>query len=211
MLRTADRLRERMSLLCAWRVPDLVITGSHCLGLDLVAGALIRADLSLRIIAVGSMGGLQALSRGECDLAPVHLLDPASDTFNSPFLSEGQTLIPGWRRMQGIAFRRDDSRFAGLDAETAIAAAIADPDCLMVNRNQGAGTRILIDKLLGGRRPSGYWNQPRSHTAVAAATLSDSPDCIGMITVWLAACSNCADTPAPSLPISHAHGWLKSV
>ena len=158
------------------RVPDLVITGSHCLGLDLVAGALIRADLSLRIIAVGSMGGLQALSRGECDLAPVHLLDPASDTFNSPFLSEGQTLIPGWRRMQGIAFRRDDSRFAGLDAETAIAAAIADPDCLMVNRNQGAGTRILIDKLLGGRRPSGYWNQPRSHTAVAAAVAQKRAD-----------------------------------
>jgi putative molybdopterin biosynthesis protein len=39
----------------------------------------------------------------------------------------------------------------------------------MVNRNQGAGTRILIDRLLGDARPDGYWNQPRSHNAVAAA------------------------------------------
>jgi putative molybdopterin biosynthesis protein len=50
-----------------------------------------------------------------------------------------------------------------------VKAAIADPACLMVNRNAGAGTRVLIDQLLGGARPGGYGNQPRSHNAVAAA------------------------------------------
>jgi putative molybdopterin biosynthesis protein len=46
----------------------------------------------------------------------------------------------------------------------------------MVNRNQGAGTRILIDRLLGGARPDGYWNQPRSHNAVAAAVAQGRAD-----------------------------------
>jgi putative molybdopterin biosynthesis protein len=46
----------------------------------------------------------------------------------------------------------------------------------MVNRNQGAGTRILIDRLLGDARPDGYWNQPRSHNAVAAAVSQHRAD-----------------------------------
>ena len=55
-------------------------------------------------------------------------------------------------------------------------AALADPACIMVNRNQGAGTRILIDRLLGDIRPEGYWNQPRSHNAVAAAVAQHRAD-----------------------------------
>ncbi|HEY8581240.1 MAG TPA: substrate-binding domain-containing protein, partial [Beijerinckiaceae bacterium] len=43
-------------------------------------------------------------------------------------------------------------------------------------RNQGAGTRILIDRLLGGARPEGYFNQPRSHNAVAAAVAQGRAD-----------------------------------
>ena len=46
----------------------------------------------------------------------------------------------------------------------------------MVNRNQGAGTRILIDRLLKGARPEGYFNQPRSHNAVAAAVAQGRAD-----------------------------------
>jgi putative molybdopterin biosynthesis protein len=151
------------------RVPDLVIVGSHCTGLDLVTAPLARAGLLVRSIAVGSLGGLAAAKRGECDLAPIHLFDEKSETYNTPYLSDGLELVPGWRRMQGIVFRRGDARFEGLSAQAAVRAALADPACIMVNRNQGAGTRILIDRLLGGARPDGYWNQPRSHNAVAAA------------------------------------------
>lgn len=151
------------------RVPDLVVVGSHCTGLDLVTAPLARAGLSVRSIAVGSLGGLAAARRGECDLAPIHLFDEASESYNTPFLVEGLELVPGWRRMQGIVFRRGDPRFEGADVRDAMRAALADPGCIMVNRNQGAGTRILIDRLLGQARPDGYWNQPRSHNAVAAA------------------------------------------
>jgi putative molybdopterin biosynthesis protein len=158
------------------RVPDLVIVGSHCTGLDLVTAPLARAGLSVRSIAVGSLGGLAAARRGECDLAPIHLFDDKSRTYNTPFLSEGLELVPGWRRMQGIVFRKGDARFEGFAAPEAVRAALADPACIMVNRNQGAGTRILIDQLLGEARPDGYWNQPRSHNAVAAAVAQHRAD-----------------------------------
>ena len=84
--------------------------------------------------------------------------------------------MPGWRRMQGIVFRKGDRRFEGLNAQDAVRAALADRGCIMVNRNQGAGTRILIDRLLGQARPDGYWNQPRSHNAVAAAVAQERAD-----------------------------------
>ena len=158
------------------RVPDLVIVGSHCTGLDLVTAPLAHAGLTVRSIAVGSLGGLAAAKRGECDFAPIHLLDDKTGTYNAPFLSEGLELVPGWRRMQGIVFKKGDRRFEGLSAEQAVRTAITDPTCIMVNRNQGAGTRILIDRLLGEARPDGYWNQPRSHNAVAAAVTQGRAD-----------------------------------
>ncbi|MFQ6180784.1 molybdopterin biosynthesis protein [Sinorhizobium meliloti] len=157
-------------------VPDLVVIGSHCTGLDLVVGKIARQGISVRSLAVGSLGGLAAAKRCECDLAPIHIFDPQTQVYNTPFLSEGIELVPGWRRIQGIVFRRGDARFEGRNAPEAVEAALADPECMMVNRNQGAGTRILIDQLLGQTRPDGYWNQPRSHNAVAAAVVQKRAD-----------------------------------
>src|SRR5713101_787435 len=159
------------------RVPDLMIVGSHCTGLDLVTAPLARAGLLVRSIAVGSLGGLAAAKRGECDFAPIHLFDEMTESYNAPFLADGLELVPGWRRLQGIVFRAGDARFAGLTtAQDAVRAALADPTCVMVNRNQGAGTRILIGRLLGGGRPEDYKNQPRSHNAVAAAVAQHRAD-----------------------------------
>jgi putative molybdopterin biosynthesis protein len=151
------------------RLPDLVITGSHCVSLDVVLGALSEQGFAARTIVVGSQGGVTAAERGECDLAPVHLLDPAGEVYNRHLVRPGLALVPGWRRMQGFVFRPGDKRFMGKRAAQAIGAALANPSCLMVNRNAGAGTRILIDRLLDGQRPPGYANQPKSHNAVAAA------------------------------------------
>jgi len=158
------------------RMPDLVITGSHCVSLDVVLGALADRGFAARTIVVGSQGGVTAAERGECDLAPVHLLDPAGSVYNRHLVRPGLALVPGWRRMQGFVFRAGDERFAGKTATQAIATALADPHCLMVNRNAGAGTRILIDRLLDGTRPPGYANQPKSHNAVAAAVAQGRAD-----------------------------------
>jgi len=160
----------------AVRTPDLVIAGSHCVGLDAVLTTLAGHGLRARIIAVGSMGGVAAARRGECDIAPVHLVDPEGDVYNSHLVTPGLRLVRGWLRMQGVLFRKGDARFEGRSASEAVAAALADPAAVMVNRNAGAGTRILIDRLLGGSRPAGYGNQPRSHNAVAAAVAQGRAD-----------------------------------
>lgn len=160
----------------AARVPDLVLTGSHCIALDVVLGALAGQGLAVRRIAVGSQGGVTAAKRGECDLAPVHLIDPASGKYNEHLLEQGLSLVRGWERMQGVVYRPGDTRFEGKGATGAVQAALADPACIMVNRNAGAGTRVLIDRLLGGARPAGHGNQPRSHNAVAAAVAQGRAD-----------------------------------
>ncbi len=156
--------------------PGLAIIGSHCTGLDAVVGRLSERGISARILATGSQGGLAALHRRECDIAPIHLLHAESGTYNAPFLSEGMRLIPGWRRMQGLLFRKGDARFEGRDLGQALAALLADPQAIMVNRNQGSGTRVLLDRLLNGTRPQGYWNQPASHNAVATAIAQHRAD-----------------------------------
>ncbi|HKC44826.1 MAG TPA: molybdopterin biosynthesis protein [Burkholderiales bacterium] len=148
---------------------DLVIIGSHCVGLDMLVGELMRSGVRAKSLYVGSMGGVAAAKRGECDIAGVHLMDPATGEYNRPFLTEALALVPGYGRMQGIVYRAGDSRFAGESREQAIAAAVTEPDCVMVNRNAGSGTRIIIDQLLGDRRPPGYGVQTKSHNAVAAA------------------------------------------
>jgi putative molybdopterin biosynthesis protein len=160
----------------AARAPDLVIMGSHDVALDVVVGALAERGFAARVLAVGSLGGVAAASRGECDIAPVHLIDPASGQYNVHLAQPGLALVPGWRRMQGIVFRPGDVRFAGKSAAEALKAALADKSALMVNRNAGSGTRVLIDKLLEGARPAGYANQPKSHNAVATAVAQNRAD-----------------------------------
>lgn len=155
---------------------DLIVVGSHCVGLDAVIGRLVAEGMTVKTLNVGSMGGLAAARRGECDIAPIHLMDPATETYNHPFLTPALTLVTGYRRLQGILFRKGDARFAGMTAKAAAKAAAADPDCILINRNAGSGTRILTDRLLGPARPAGYLTQARSHNAVAAAVAQGRAD-----------------------------------
>lgn len=147
---------------------DLVLIGSHCVGLDAIASAVLAEGYRVKILSVGSQGGLAAARRGECDAAPIHLLDPATGEYNEPFLTDGLRLLRGYTRMQGVVTRARERR----DVE----ALLDDPSLRMVNRNRGAGTRILIDQLLGERRPPGFAYEPRSHNAVAAAVAQGRAD-----------------------------------
>jgi putative molybdopterin biosynthesis protein len=158
------------------QLADLVVIGSQCVRLDYLLGELQKKGVRTKFLAVGSTGGLDAAKRGECDIAGIHLLDPKTNEYNWPFLTPDLELIPGYGRLQGIVFRPGDSRFESQSVKDAIAAAIADPSCVMVNRNKGSGTRVLIDQLLGGAKPPGYAVQPRNHNAVAAAVVQRRAD-----------------------------------
>src|SRR5439155_18629785 len=109
------------------RPADLVVIGSHCVGLDYLLGQLQERGFRTKFLAVGSTGGLAAARRGECDLAGIHLLDPETNTYNRPYLGGDLLLVPGYRRMQGILFRRGDPRFEGKAVAEAVAGALADP------------------------------------------------------------------------------------
>lgn len=160
------------------QIADLIVIGSHCVGLDLLLSQLQRREITSKLLTVGSSAGLLAAKRSECDIAGVHLLDPVSGEYNRPFLSDTVELIPGYGRTQGIMFRRGDSRFAGktLAEILTVVTSPQESNCVMVNRNQGSGTRILIDRMLAGSKPPGYAVQPSNHNAVAAAIAQGRAD-----------------------------------
>jgi putative molybdopterin biosynthesis protein len=158
------------------QLADLIVIGSHCIGLDYLLGELQQQGVHSKFLAVGSTAGLDAAKRGECDVAGIHLLDSKTDEYNRPFLTPALNLVAGYGRAQGVVFRPGDRRFEGRTAVEAIAGARLDPACVMVNRNQGSGTRALVDRLLGGVKPAGYAVQPRNHNAVAAAVVQGRAD-----------------------------------
>jgi molybdopterin molybdotransferase/putative molybdopterin biosynthesis protein len=181
------------------QLADLVVIGSHCIGLDYLLGELEQRGVRSKFLAVGSLAGLDAAKRGECDIAGIHLLDPMSGEYNRPFLNPTLDLIPGYGRLQGIVFREGDPRFEGRSVDDAIAVATSDASCMMVNRNQGSGTRALIDRLLGGAKPPGYAVQPRNHNAVAAAVVQERAD-------WGVTLDTIARTAGLGfIPVQHEH------
>lgn len=158
------------------RPADIALVGSHCVGLDVILGRLRARGITSKLIAVGSEGGLNAVRRGECDAAGVHLFDPKTGTYNEPFLTPDLELIPGYGRLQGVVFRAGDARFLGKTAEEAVREAARTPGVAMVNRNRGSGTRVLYDRLLGDARPLGYGVEASSHHAIAAAVAQGRAD-----------------------------------
>ncbi len=178
------------------RPPDLVVIGSHCVGLDRLLSELNTRGISSRLLTVGSTAGLGAAKRSQCDIAGAHLLDEETGQYNTPFITDNVELIAGYGRMQGIVFRAGDGRFQVENVDEAIAAIADDPRCRMVNRNQGSGTRVMIDRLLAGRQPPGYAVQAKSHNAVAAAVAQGRAD-------WGVAIKTVADqTSLGFLPIA---------
>src|ERR1700678_153641 len=84
------------------RLADLVVIGSHCIGLDYLLGELERQGVRSKFLAVGSSGGLYAVMRGGCDVAGGHLPDPNTGVYNRSFLTPALHLSPCYGRLQGV-------------------------------------------------------------------------------------------------------------
>ena len=160
------------------RPPDLMIIGSHCVGLDFLIGEMQKRGISCKFLAVGSMGGVLAAQRGECDLAGTHLLHETSDQYNRHLLTAELHLHKGYRRSQGLLFRKDDSRFSLIERnfKETIQQLMGDQNVRMINRNLGSGTRVLLDRLLSNQQPSGFFQEAKSHNSVAAAIAQKRAD-----------------------------------
>jgi len=158
---------------------ELEFIGSHC---PMVEKLLenVRAVYDVRMLNVGSTGGLLALRRGEGDIAGVHLLDAESGTYNKPFIEkfklENVVLVKGYYREQGIIVAKGNPyKVKSLED-------ILDKKLKFINRNKGSGTRVLIDMIfedIARKRNvslkelvdsiDGYYLEAKTHSAVASA------------------------------------------
>lgn len=172
------------------RLADLVVIGSHCIGLDILLECIRKTSpgFQTKTINVGSIGGLNAIKRGEADVAGIHLLDERSGEYNLPYLeryglSNEAVMVKGYVRQQGLVVAKGNPK--GLRGiEDLLASNIT-----FMNRNHGSGTRILFDLCLKrladeqnatteelASRIRGYESEAKSHTAVAMAVLHGKVD-----------------------------------
>ncbi|MDR2479044.1 MAG: molybdopterin biosynthesis protein [Treponema sp.] len=158
-----------------------VVTGSHDLILDVIADRMALESGGTAFLAsahTGSLAGLSALGRGECHITPSHLLDEETGEYNLPYIrrifpDQKMTLIKGVGRVQGLMVQKGNP----LDIQS-----IADiTRCRYINRQRGAGTRLLLDLKLkqagiAPRQITGYGREAATHMAAAAAVESGSAD-----------------------------------
>ena len=151
----------------------LVSIGSHDLIMDIISDMM-----SLSSGHVGSMGGILAMKRNECHLSPIHLLDPLTGEYNVSYVKKyfqgnKMAIIKGVKRLQGFMVMKNNPKhiksFNDLTRE----------DVIYVNRQKGAGTRILLDynlnKLnINASNIKGYEREMTTHMAVATAVKTGS-------------------------------------
>jgi len=161
----------------------LVCVGSHDNTLDTLADLLMRRTPAIRLASshVGSMGGLIALRNGSSMMAGSHLFDPPTGDYNFPFLDK---YLPGFPVLVvNLAIRHQGLMVApGNPKGIAGVADLARDDVRFLNRQRGAGTRILLDHHLAknGIAPAqvqGYDREEHTHMAVAVNVFSGAADC----------------------------------
>ena len=155
--------------------------GSHDLTLDLLAQFLSPRQRRLTSANVGSLGGLVALRRGEAHIAGSHLLDPETGEYNLSYLKQYLPGVPVRvvglvNRQQGLIVKKGNPR--GIKE----LAGLANPEITYVNRQRGAGTRVLFDYLLdklgiAKDQIKGYSQEEYTHLMVAASVASGRADC----------------------------------
>ena len=161
----------------------IVAIGSHDLVIDLAATTLRAVDPTLSLVSsnVGSLGGLVALRDGLCHVAGSHLLHPATGEYTLPYLDEMMAdrdlaVVRLVHRDQGLLVPPGNPRgVTGLED-------VAGGELSYVNRQRGAGTRVLLDQELRrlGADPDtipGYAREEPTHLAVAAAVAAGRADC----------------------------------
>ncbi len=160
----------------------LLCVGSHDLTIDIIKDMLQRSDPAFFLYSthVGSLGGIMAIRKGLAHIAGTHLLDPETGTYNTvyveKYLLEGSArLITLVHREQGFMVRPGNPKhIKGVDD-------LVRKDVVFINRQKGAGTRVLLDYHLkkhgiSPRQIQGYGNEEYTHMAVAVDVLSGKAD-----------------------------------
>ena len=162
----------------------LVVIGSHDIILDVLNDLITEEHTGMRLSSthVGSMSGLIALKKHETHLAPSHLLCEEDGSYNEAvvreiFPGEKMVIIKGVRRRQGFIVKKGNPLHIRKIADIT-------PEIRYINRQKGAGTRVLFDYLMKKESVSpeeiqGYKHEAATHMAVAVAVQKDNAD-VGM-------------------------------
>lgn len=158
---------------------SIVFSGSHDLTIDFIFSELKKQRHDMKIVSshVGSMAGIMAIRKGEAHVAGIHLLDPETKQYNVSYVKKllaGQdvVLLPFLKRKQGWMTAKGNP-FGIEKVEDLLQHGVQ-----FVNRQKGAGTRILFDMMMkeAGITPeeiNGYSREMFSHLAVAAEVKGD--------------------------------------
>ncbi|MFH0845179.1 MAG: molybdopterin biosynthesis protein [Pseudomonadota bacterium] len=161
----------------------VLIIGSHDITIDILADEIRRIESNIRISSgnVGSLGGLIALRKGNCHMAGSHLLDVESGEYNIPYIMK---YLKGLKvsifhlvmRDQGLIVPKGNPKSIKNIRD------LARGDISFVNRQGGAGTRVLFDSILEqsgiqSEAVKGYDHEEFTHMAVAVDVLSGAADC----------------------------------
>ena len=159
----------------------ILIQGSHDLTIDLIAQYLSYRGARLSSANLGSLGGLIALKRQESHLAGSHLLDPETGEYNISYIKEYLPDVPVIVvalifREQGLMLPKGNPKAIRNLSD------LTREDVIFINRQRGAGTRVLLDYHLKDMGISnetirGYEREEFTHLAVAAAVSSGLADC----------------------------------
>jgi molybdenum cofactor synthesis domain-containing protein len=160
----------------------LVVLGSHDNTIDLLATLLRRRDHRLRLSSghVGSLGGLMALRQGRAHLGGSHMLDPETNTYNVPFIQRYLAGVP--LKLVNLAWREQGLMVApGNPKQIRAIRDLVRPEVQFINRQRGAGTRLLLDYLLteaglDSKLVQGYAREEHTHMAVAVKVFSGTAD-----------------------------------
>ncbi len=160
----------------------LVFIGSHDNILDVLANMLhlYRPVIRLSSAHVGSMGGIMAIRRGEAHIAGTHLIDEASGEYNVPFIKQYLGSLPlqlinlAYREQGLLVPKGNPKNIKGFED-------LARDDVFFINRQRGAGTRILTDLnlkklVIDPGKINGYEREEYTHMNIASAVASESAD-----------------------------------
>ncbi len=159
-------LSERLDLV----ERSILFAGSHDLSLDILKEILWKEErIPLKIVNMGSLGGILAILKSRAHLAGVHLLSEETGEYNIPFIKKYDLkvfyLFPFLKREQGFLVKKDTPEVKSFKE-------IAEKGLRFVSRQRGSGTRILTDYLLKkeGLTPdkiNGYDTEVVTHIEVA--------------------------------------------
>ena len=164
------------------KIEDITIIGSHDLAIDVLASEVKEQFPELIVLSahIGSLGGLRRLHQGRAHMAGIHLLHPKTNEYNLPYLQE---YVPEMETIAVHFVDRDQGLIVGQGNPLTIKGFedLTRPDVRFINRQEGAGTRILLDlhlKKLGieGWQIHGYDTHVSTHTEVAMAIRNGQAD-----------------------------------